>query len=222
MTRMMLYTFHGANRTGDGERPHLREAPAVMTGPVAVLGGLTVLGGLLNVPAAVHHVLPLGPVASLDRWLAPATTGVVAAAACRRSPRPRRRPRAPRRRSSARRWPSPRWASARPSRCSSRPRSRQGRVPGARVGVERTLRHAYYVDEALDRGVARPLGTFSRVVLWRGVDVGVIDGALVRGSGLGARGLAWLGSRGQTGRVGSYAWVVAVGAILVISAVALR
>jgi hypothetical protein len=57
-------------------------------------------------------------------------------------------------------------------------------------------------------------------VLWRGVDVGVIDGALVRGSGLGARGLAWLGSRGQTGRVGSYAWVVAVGAILVIGYVA--
>jgi NADH-quinone oxidoreductase subunit L len=80
MTRMMLYTFHGANRTGDGERPHLREAPAVMTGPLAVLGVLTVAGGWLNFPAAVHHLLPIGPVASLDRWLAPATTGVVAAA----------------------------------------------------------------------------------------------------------------------------------------------
>jgi NADH-quinone oxidoreductase subunit L len=68
--------------------------------------------------------------------------------------------------------------------------------------------------------VARPLGTFSRVVLWRGVDVGVIDGALVRGSALGARALGWLGSRAQTGRVGNYAWVVAVGAVVVVAAVA--
>jgi hypothetical protein len=49
--------------------------------------------------------------------------------------------------------------------------------------------------------------------------VGVIDGALVRGSGLAARALAWLGSRAQTGRVGSYAWVVAAGAVVVVAAV---
>ena len=30
------------------------------------------------------------------------------------------------------------------------------------------------VDEALEGGVARPLGLFSRVVLWRGVDVGLL------------------------------------------------
>jgi NADH-quinone oxidoreductase subunit L len=221
MTRMMLYTFHGANRTGDGERPHLREAPAVMTGPLAVLGVLTVAGGWLNFPAAVHHVLPLGPVASLDRWLAPATTGVVAAAGRAAARRGRAGGREHRggahRRGGGRRRvghrPGRRAAQAGRARAKDEYRVRES-------GVERTLRHAYYVDEALDRGVARPLGTFSRVVLWRGVDVGVIDGALVRGSGLGARGLAWLGSRGQTGRVGSYAWVVAVGAILVIGYVA--
>jgi NADH-quinone oxidoreductase subunit L len=222
MTRMMLYTFHGPNRTGEGERPHLREAPAVMTGPVAVLGVATVLGGLLNVPAVVHHVVPVGPLAALDRWLEPVTTGLVAG-----------------------RGVAPLAAAAAPPAVST-----EAALIGAAVavaalgiglaiallkpsaltpkdeyrvaesGVERTLRHAYYVDEALDRGLARPLGTFSRVVLWRGVDVGVIDGALVRGSGLGARALAWLGSQAQTGRVGSYAWVVAVGAVVVIGVVA--
>ena len=221
MTRMMLYTFHGANRTGDGERPHLREAPAVMTGPLAVLGALTVVGGWLNLPEVVHRVLPLGPVAALDRWLAPATTGTLAA--YRVAP----------------------LASAAPAAAST-----EAALIGAAVavaalgiglavallkpaalapkdeyrapesGVERTLRHAYYVDEALERGVTRPLATFSRVVLWRGVDVGVIDGALVRGSALGARALAWVGSQAQTGRVGNYAWVVAVGAVVVIGAVA--
>ena len=31
MTRMMLYTFHGPNRTGEQERQHLHESPGVMT-----------------------------------------------------------------------------------------------------------------------------------------------------------------------------------------------
>src|SRR4029079_15717676 len=43
MTRMMLYTFHGPNRTGEEERKHLHEAPWVMTGPLVVLGILTVI-----------------------------------------------------------------------------------------------------------------------------------------------------------------------------------
>src|SRR5436853_505933 len=51
MTRLMLYTFHGPNRTGDREREQLHEAPPVMTGPLVVLGALTVLGGALNIPA---------------------------------------------------------------------------------------------------------------------------------------------------------------------------
>ena len=38
MTRMMLYTFHGPNRTGEKERGHLHEAPWVMTGPLVILG----------------------------------------------------------------------------------------------------------------------------------------------------------------------------------------
>jgi len=38
MTRMMLYTFHGPNRTGPEEERHLHEAPWVMTGTLIVLG----------------------------------------------------------------------------------------------------------------------------------------------------------------------------------------
>ena len=40
MTRMMLYTFHGPNRTGKEEAAHLYEAPWIMTGPLVVLGVL--------------------------------------------------------------------------------------------------------------------------------------------------------------------------------------
>src|SRR5947207_865419 len=50
MTRLMLYTFHGPNRTGEREREHLHEAPWVMTGPLVVLGALSLAGGVLNLP----------------------------------------------------------------------------------------------------------------------------------------------------------------------------
>src|SRR3989442_4856043 len=55
MTRLMLYTFHGPNRTGERESAHLHEAPWVMTGPLVVLGALSVAGGALNVPALVRR-----------------------------------------------------------------------------------------------------------------------------------------------------------------------
>src|SRR6266542_502381 len=67
MTRLMLYTFHGPNRTGEGEREHLHEAPPVMTGPLVVLGVLTVLGGALNIPSL------FGGGARLEHWLEPVT-----------------------------------------------------------------------------------------------------------------------------------------------------
>src|SRR5690348_2075304 len=67
MTRMMLYTFHGPNRTGEAERSHLREAPWVMTGPLVVLGILAAFGGWLNLP----EFAPLGKVGILDHWLEP-------------------------------------------------------------------------------------------------------------------------------------------------------
>ena len=67
MTRMMLYTFHGPNRTGEKEQSHLAEAPWVMTGPLVLLGVLSAVGGWLNLPA----VLPLGATQRLEHWLEP-------------------------------------------------------------------------------------------------------------------------------------------------------
>src|SRR3954462_15520765 len=67
MTRMMIYTFHGPNRTGDEERKHLHEAPWVMTGPLVVLGIATVVGGWLNLP----KLIPIGPLEGLQHWLEP-------------------------------------------------------------------------------------------------------------------------------------------------------
>jgi hypothetical protein len=58
----------------------------------------------------------------------------------------------------------------------------------------------------------------SRVVLWKGVDAGVIDTAGVNGSAALARGLGWLGSRLQTGQLGTYVVVFVLGALAVLGA----
>src|SRR6266498_3847268 len=53
MTRLMLYTFHGPNRTGEAARPHLHEAPWLLIGPLVVLGVLSAAGGVLNLPVLI-------------------------------------------------------------------------------------------------------------------------------------------------------------------------
>jgi NADH-quinone oxidoreductase subunit L len=58
--------------------------------------------------------------------------------------------------------------------------------------------------------------------LWKGVDSGLIDGLLVNGSAAVARAFGWVGSRLQTGSVGTYAWVLVAGVIAVLGAVSLR
>src|SRR5207244_1152483 len=67
MTRLMLYTFHGPNRTGERESAHLHEAPWVMTGPLVVLAALSLAGGALNVPALLRGR------EWLEHWLEPVT-----------------------------------------------------------------------------------------------------------------------------------------------------
>jgi NADH-quinone oxidoreductase subunit L len=215
MTRMMLYTFHGANRTGDPERPHLAEAPWVMTGPLVVLGVLSVAGGWLNLPA----FFPAGPVQALHHWLEPVTgapalrvtmgaeahlpvtteyllVGIavaiaaigIAIAVFRLKPAALVSPAE---------MPEPQ-------------------------GIERVLEHKYYVDEVYDATVVRPLVGISRSVLWKGMDSGIIDGLFVNGSARLMQGLGWLGARLQSGIAGTYAWVLIIGVLGVLGAFSLR
>ena len=202
MARLMLYTFHGPNRTGDLERPHLAEAPWVMTWPLVVLAGLTVLGGALNLP----HV------GTLHRWLEPVTersaallpnlapaTGVeiglmVLAALI---------------------GVGGIWLATRILRP-------EALVPPERApaetGFAKLLLEKYRVDELYDTVIVRPLVWLARVVLWKGLDAGIIDTAGVNGSAAVARGLGWLGSRLQTGQVGTYVFFFVVGAVALLAA----
>jgi NADH-quinone oxidoreductase subunit L len=215
MTRMMVYTFHGPNRTGDRERDHLREAPWVMTGPLVVLGILSAVGGWFNLPAITEG--RIGPMEGLHHWLEPVvgpSTVRLAGETAHLEPRteyllilaavtiavigilyafarldPKRLPVA---------------RDARPDE-----------------GFSGVLANKYYVDEAYDRLVVDPTVNVSRRVLWRGIDVGLIDGIVNGAAGL-MRGFGRAGSWMQSGQVGTYAWVLLVGVLAVLGAFTFR
>ncbi len=70
MTRMMVMTFHGSNRTGAEEAKHLHEAPLTMTVPLSILAFLSVFGGWINVPEAIRNsVLGFGGALPMSEWL---------------------------------------------------------------------------------------------------------------------------------------------------------
>jgi len=88
-------------------------------------------------------------------------------------------------------------------------------VAGQFAGVHRLLLNKYYVDEAYDAAVVQPIRIVSEVGLWRGVDVGFIDGA-VNGVGAIVRGSSQTLRKLQTGSVRAYAVSLALGVVLVL------
>jgi NADH-quinone oxidoreductase subunit L len=205
MTRMMLYTFHGPNRSGPAAEPHLHEAPWVMTGPLVVLGALSLAGGILNLPAIV------GGGQWLHHWLEPVTAGGVAlldeahlthgtelaligvavgiallglAAA---------------------------WRLLRPAALVP------ARLAPPETGVGRILWKKWYVDELYDLLFVRPTVWISRVLLWKVVDQGVVDGAAVNGSARLSRLVGLVGSKLQTGEIGFYVVLFVVGVVWLVA-----
>jgi NADH-quinone oxidoreductase subunit L len=204
MTRLMLYTFHGPNRTGEEARAHLHEAPWIMTGPLVVLGALTVVGGLLNVPPL------LGGHAWLHHWLEPVTQAAAALLpAAHLTP--------------AVEWPLVGFAvaiAATGIALAVRVLKPAALVPARAAppehGFARILWKKWYVDEIYDALIERPLVWLSREVLWRRVDQNAVDGAVVNGTARVARALGWVGARLQTGEVGFYVVLFVIGVVAVI------
>lgn len=74
----------------------------------------------------------------------------------------------------------------------------------------------YFVDEIYDATVVKPLLGGSRIVLWKGIDVGVIDG-LVNGTGARCRDVGAVLRLLQSGNIRSYAtWVLFGGVALIV------
>jgi NADH-quinone oxidoreductase subunit L len=86
-------------------------------------------------------------------------------------------------------------------------------------GLYVLIYNKYYVDEIYDATVVEPVVGGSRTVLWRGVDVGVIDGA-VNGIGSEARGMGMILRSLQSGSIRNYATWVVFGSVLLVAAIA--
>jgi len=206
MTRLMLYTFHGPNRTGERERAHLHEAPWVMTGPLVVLGALSLAGGVLNLPELV------GGKPWLEHWLEPVTAL------------------ADRMRPVVELSPVVEWTLVGGAVLVAalgmvgavrllRPEALvAARLAPAETGLGRLLWKKWYVDEIYDAVIVRPVQWLAREVLWKTIDVRLVDGLLVNGSATTSRALGWLGSRLQTGQVGFYVALFVVGVLVVVGA----
>ncbi len=235
MTRMMVMTFHGANRTGDEESKHLHEAPWTMTVPLGVLAVLSMFGGWINVPEAIREsFLGLGgalPMSEwLHHWLEPIThaatqvreEALLAAGAL-----------AGQEHDYGFLHHAPfgggelTWAlvstvaaavvvagtvlwvrgwSLAPASESPEP-----------TGFRKVLYDKWYVDELYDRIIVQPLLAVSRF-FWRFIDQVIIDG-FVNVVGGGARAVGWFVSLFQTGSVNTYAFVITLGVLAILGAV---
>ena len=211
MTRLMVLTFHGENRTGQDAAQHLHEVPAVMWVPLAILAILSVVGGWIQIPDA----LPVLPgVHVLHDWLEPVFHPASAIMEARGLHAAHESPVG---------GGEALWAGVSTVLAVIVILLTFRAIVGRRVeavdapappGLAGILYNKWYVDELYDRVIVGPM-----LALWRGcwriVDVGLIDGTL-NGVAGGARMLGWFGSLFQTGRVATYLFFFVTGVLVIL------
>ncbi|HTY59966.1 MAG TPA: NADH-quinone oxidoreductase subunit L [Bacteroidota bacterium] len=202
MFRLVALTFQGEPRWEKGTHPH--EAPLAMTLPLVVLAVLSAVGGFVGLPpslgggnafeqwlepvfAPAAEKLALAPPAGeMTEYLLMGLSVAVALAG----------------------WYAARtWYLKRPEI--------PGLLVGRAPGIYRILLNKYYVDEFYDAAVVRPAVRGSETLLWKGIDVGVIDrivNGVARITAAAGRGLRLV----QTGVVQNYLIVFLAGAVLVV------
>ncbi|MGH3183939.1 MAG: hypothetical protein ACRDOE_18840, partial [Streptosporangiaceae bacterium] len=179
---------------GAGHGPH--ESPGVMTGPLMILGLLALIGGYIGIGDRFEHFLdpifdtgvtPPPPHALAGGELTVSLISVAVALL-----------------GLALAWLFYLKNPALPDRLAQRLR-----------GLYALVFNKYWVDDLYGAAITRPLAAFSRTVLWRGVDVELIDGA-VNGIGRAALGAGDGLRRQASGNLRSYATWVVLGAAAVL------
>jgi NADH-quinone oxidoreductase subunit L len=197
MFRLVFLAFYGQERFSEEARHHLHESPPSMTMPLVVLAALSVVGGLVGLPAWMasgpsrfeHFLEP-----SLEQAVVPgiheyshgaefgfaALSVLVAAVGI---------------------YLAYRMYVVRPGAADA--------LAARAARLYRILFNKYYVDEAYDALFVKPMVTSSNEVLWKTVDVRLVDG-VVNGIGQMVRAQAWLLKNIQNGLVRGYAaWILA-------------
>jgi NADH-quinone oxidoreductase subunit L len=239
MFRLVFLAFHGERRKTPGAHgphgPHraVHDAPASMAVPLMVLAIGSIFAGYVGVPHA------LGGSNRIERFLEPSFEVVEGARAETTAAEA-----APREggagavRSVALRESEPAHAPAENSASTElmlmaissgiafagigiaayfwlRHREAADQVTRRLPGLYALLSHKYYVDEVYDIAIVQPIRLLATGGLWKGVDAGMIDGA-VDGVGLGLQAGSHRLRRFQTGSVRTYAASLFLGVVLIL------
>ena len=197
MTRLVILVFYGAPRMGAVAEAKVHESGWEMVVPMVVLAVLSALGGILWAP--------LFGWAPLEHWLQALTLAPGQAHASTQHPTgfaallPTLAATAA---FVAGTWVAYHMYVTRPELPS--------RLAARFHGLYRLLWGKWFVDEAAEFVVVRPVHRASDSVLWRAIDVRVIDGA-VNGVASLARGAGASISRLQTGVTQNYAVGISLG-----------
>jgi NADH-quinone oxidoreductase subunit L len=199
MFRLVFLTFHGKQRY-DEHHVHVHESPWSMLGPLVILAILSVIGGWMAAPTFFggedHFSAFLAPIFgaaheggaeahSLEIILA--VVAVVAALIGLLTAF---------------------WLYLRQP-------GKPAAIAKSLKPVYDTLYNKYYVDEAYGAAIVKPLLALSTSVLWKVIDVEMIDGT-VNGVAHGATATGDVTRRTQSGNTRSYAVWVVVGALTIL------
>ena len=225
MFRLFFLTFTGSCRADEKTRAHVHESPAVMWAPLAILAVLSLFGGMIGWPRALGGALVGGN--HFHHFLEPvfgahggAHGGAHAAAAGAAAHGPSEIALAVLSVGIALAGIGLAWL------IYSKARGVLPMVLAMKsrlfAGAMRIVSDKYYVDELYDLAIVRPIRVLSDVVLFRFVDVRLIDGLLVNGPAEAVAGLAQnVIRRLQTGVAQSYALAMTLGVVALIAYIAL-
>jgi NADH-quinone oxidoreductase subunit L len=204
---------HAHAQHGAAEHGHIHESPWVMLAPLVVLAVLSFVGGWVGIPHA------LGGSNSFERFLSPVVQHVPAATDHRAA--------------EARAEGAYEDSSAELALTAAsvgvaiagfllawvlyykRPELPE-RIAAKAGGLYEAVLNKYYVDELYGAAIVRPLVEGSTKLLWRGIDVGVIDDT-VNDTANAARDISDGARQMQSGNIRSYAAWVALGAAIVVA-----
>jgi NADH-quinone oxidoreductase subunit L len=186
MFRLLWLTFFGRSRMSAEVEHHVHESPLSMTGVLVVLAALSAIGGFLALPHFLGSLLPLPPVVpALEHFETPLVAVSVAI------------------------------AFAGLVGAAFVYGGESGRAEALRrrfTGLYRLLSAKYYVDEAYDALIGRPLYWISDRVFLRLGDQKIIDGTLHGFAALARRTAGGL-TRVQNGSLQLYALLLLIGIV---------
>ncbi|QJR14209.1 NADH-quinone oxidoreductase subunit L [Usitatibacter palustris] len=184
MFRLLWLTFFGKSRMTAEVEHHVHESPASMTGILVVLAVLSAIGGFVSIPHFLEAQLPLPAAAEgMARFHMAVLVGSIAIALA---------------------------GLGLAAYFFGSGAARAERVRAAFPQLHRVLAGKYYVDEAYERFILRPLMWISERIFLQWGDQRLFDGTLHAIAALGQRAARVLG-RVQAGSLHLYAFLVLAG-----------